>query len=87
MSLKWARTTRGLRRTLLKPSNQQTRTREKGEVASTSPLTVWLNGNTSVQVPCHLLGGGTFPYTPTVGDMVCIDNVDGDLVILGAYQS
>jgi hypothetical protein len=83
MSIKMIRASRALRRRLLPSATTQTRTREKGVVHTTSPLTIFLNGDTVHPVTAHCLAH----YTPSIGDKVFVDNVDGDLVLVGSYSS
>lgn len=81
IALRLVRAVEDLRRLILTPTSVPSLTRHKGEVHTTSPLTVWLDGNTTVPVPVTKLAG----YTPTIGDQVYISNVAGDLVVHDAY--
>lgn len=81
MNLSWRRMMNDARRQL-KPQ-PEARTRHKGVVFTTSPLTLFLDGDTTMAVPAHLLGG----YTPTAGDVVFVDNVAGDMVVIHKYAS
>jgi hypothetical protein len=82
-SIKWTQAIRSLRQQFKVPNTAQTRTRHKGQVATTSPFTIYLDGNLQSRVAAHVLAG----YTPTVGDLVFVDNVDGDLVVIHKYAS
>lgn len=79
----WRRAINNIRLQVKTPNTVNARTRHKGVVHTTSPLTIYLDGNTSIVVPAHLLGG----YTPTVADVVFVDNVRGDLVVVHKYVS
>jgi hypothetical protein len=80
-SITWRRAMTDIRRQMRTPT--QRRTRHKGVVVTTSPLTIYVDGNTSIAVAAHLLGG----YTPAISDVVFVDNVDGDLVVVNKYIS
>ena len=82
-SIQWRRAVNNIRRQIKTPNTADPRTRHKGVVYTTSPLTIYLDGNTSIAVPAHLLGG----YTPTIADVVFVDNVGGDLVVVHKYIS
>lgn len=82
-ALRKARAMRQLRKVLKTPISVQVRTRHKGVIVSTFPLTLHLDGNTTVAVPAHYLAG----YTPTIADVVYVDNVSGDLVVHDKYGS
>lgn len=81
IALRLVRAVEDLRRLIKTPISVPTMTRHKGEIHSTSPLTVWLDGNTAVPVPVTKLAG----YTPTIGDQVYITNVAGDHVVHDKY--
>lgn len=66
---------------------QLVRTRHKGVVVSYSAgvsLIITLEDGVT-HVPAHLVQCGGTPYVPTAGDVVRVDNVNGDLVVVGKY--
>ena len=77
----WVRAVRSFRNAVV-PVATQVRTRHKGVIYTTSPLTIYLDGGT-VAVPAHCLAG----YTPVVADVVFVDNCGGDLVVIHKYSS
>ena len=85
-NLKFNRALKSIGTTVKAPPHQTKRVRHKGTVASTSPLKVYLPDGV-VQCPAHLIQAGSTAYAPTIGDVVCIDDQNGDLVILGKYVS
>ncbi len=81
--LGWVRAKRNFRNATVSPVSTPVRTRHKGVVHTVTPCTIYLDGNTAVAVPAHTMGH----YTLTVGAVVKVDNVDGDLVVDGIYAS
>ena len=82
-AIDWVRAAGSLRRSIKTPVLHPIRTRHKGVIVTTSPLTLYLDGNTSIAVPAHCLAG----YTPVASDVVFVDNVQGDLVVVHKYAS
>ena len=85
-SIKWNRAQKNLHGALAPSGSALKRVRHQGVVATTSPLTVYLEDMT-VQCPAHLIQCGGTPYVPVVNDVVCVDDQNGDLVVFGKYIS
>lgn len=74
---------RGARKQLKTPAATQLTTWHHGVVHTTSPLTIYLDGDTSVALSAHLLGG----YTPAVNDVVRVMNEAGSLTVDNKWVS
>lgn len=86
-SLQWSRMLKSSHRTLLPRGTQLVRTRHKGVVVSYSAgvsLIITLEDGVT-HCNAHLVQCGGTPYVPTSGDVVRVDNVNGDLVVDGKY--